>query len=527
VWRDNTPGALGSAKTLAQVTGGSATPTESVVANHFDDHAISHIFVYDASGPSWSSNQAGVTTEWSLFPASPAVGDIIYYGSDNPFFNLTHNIQQIEVSTGVTYVWEYSNGAAGWPDQVLGNDTTLYPYTDFKTAGTMAVNFKGNSAWAVETVNAVANKFWLRCRISAIATSYTTPPSNKDYAVYNQRAPHIAIPSATVIGDGPPLCLLRMKAPYGGDADVYFSNTSRVLIGRKSRNLSSFSSHLNCGNDGMPSGWAATYGTDAAAAADPEAPGGDRANVTFATNATLIKRVTLTGTDLAAAFVGEYRPFLRVAQIGGTAGDCTVRLRVVLDSTATYATGISGPEITLKGVSTDGGYFELVDMWPNESLSIPFSRFLNADSLTGADLIFEVYASRSTGSSTLRIYDLILLPVDEWAAELDDPVTDITTGSSALRGLTILDDDGGLIWDRTLKSVLSAAGGTAWPAETWSRHGLPLKLDPAKDQRLYFVMCHYPEGENWQTPPLCARPGMMLVVQLYSHNIYLEGRGAT
>jgi hypothetical protein len=284
---------------------------------------------------------------------------------------------------------------------------------------------------------------------------------------------------------------------------------------------------LNLGNDGNPAGWACTYGTDSSTVANPTTPGGDIGYITFASDITMVKRVTLTGTDMAAIMTGEYRPFLRVTQLAGAPGDCLVKLRVVLDSTATYATSIDGPEVTLQGHNTLGGHFELVDLWPDDVLRIPFTRLMNADVLTNADIIFELYASRSTGAATLYFHDLIFLPVDEWSAVLDDPVTDIETGSSALRGLTLLDDDAGLIEDRTVKSLLSAAGGTIWPAETWSRHGLPLRLDPTKTHRIYFLMCAYPQAQDWGDPPLCARPGMMLMVSLFTHNVYYDVRGAT
>jgi hypothetical protein len=535
IWRDAIPGVIGTAKSLTRVPAGTGAwefATEQPLANYHDEHNISHIFVYDASGTSWSANQYGVLTTWNLFNAAPAVGDILYIGADDPFFNVMFYLGTAGVGTGVTFVYEYSDGAAGWPAMTLGTHLTLYPDTEpwIGKTGYIGLSWLGSNltnAWAVETVNGVASKFWIRVRITAIATSFGTSPANLDVAAFNDRWNWIEVPAASIVGDAPPYTMLRLKAPAGGTQAVSFANHSRIIIGAKSRNLPTFRSNLNLGNDGNPAAWTCTYGTDASAAAGPQSTGGDHCAVTFATNITMVKRVTLTGVDVAASWVGEYRPFLRVTQSGGAAGDLAVRLRVVLDATTAYATSVNGPDVALKGTSALGGHYELVDLWPKDVLRIPFTRFMNADVLTNADLLFEIYASRGSGAATMLMYDLILIPIDEWSVVLDDPVTDIVNGSSALRGLTLLDDDSGVIEDRTVRSILSAAGGTVWPAETWSRHGLPLRLNPGVKHRIYFLAGHYPAGQAWGDKPLCSRPGMMLMASVFTHNVYFDVRGVT
>lgn len=517
-WRDGAPGVMPSSPvTLEQVGGGPTAPTESMVLNFMDNHSIDTIKVAD--GAVFGANLFGNAGLIDLFPAAPAVNDAIYFGSDEVFFNLSFWLATAAVYVGVTFVWEYSDGAAGWPDLVLGDDLTLYPDDDiWSRTGLAAANFQVGTAWAKETVDG-GNKFWIRCRISAIATSFTTPPANNLYPIYNQRNPYISIPAAALGGDAPPYCLLRMKSPEGGDDDEAFANISKILVGSKSRNLDTFYSHLNAGNDGNPAGVAVTYGTDTSAVADDGSPGGDHAAITFATEIAMDMRVRFTLTDLAASYVGEYRPFLRVA--GAGTFDGKVQLVIRLDSTSDYASKLIGPEID---IASDEG-FEVVDLWPLDKVSIPFGRFLSDDDLTGADLIFEIWASRDAGTGTLNIKDFILIPIDEWSSEYNDPVTDIEFGSSALRGLRLLDDDGGIIFDRTMMRILSAWDGVAWPAETWSRQGLPLKLDPAAEHRLYFLMEHYNATGEWAGPPMAAKPPCQLAVSLYAQAVYFNLRG--
>jgi len=517
IWRDFMPGTMPSPIVLGQVGGGPTAPTESVIANYRDNHAITDVYVAD--GGVFGPNLYGEPGLLNLFPAAPAVGDIIYFGGDDPFFNISLWLVTAAVYVGVTFVWEFSNGAAGWPDLVLGDTLTLYPDDDiWARTGLAAINVWPGSTWAKEVVNG-QNKLWIRCRIDAIATSFTSPPQNNLYPIYNQRNPYVSIPANTLEGDAPPYLLLRAKSPEGGDADETFANVSKILVGSKSQGLDGFLSHINLGNDGNPAGVTVTYGTDTAAAASPEAPGGDHAHITFATDITMVMRARVVLQDLAADFVGEYRPFLRID--GSGTFDGKVQIVVRLDSTSDFASKNVGPEIDTVGDES----FEVVDLWPLDRIRIPFGKFMSADDLAGADLIFEIWASRDAGAGELDLKDLILIPIDEWSVEYVDPVTDIEFGSSALRGLRLLDDDGGVITDRTMLRVLSAWNGTPWPAETWSRHGLAPRLDPKAEHRLYFLIEHYNATGEWAGPPLSAQPPCQLAVSLYQHAVYFNLRG--
>jgi hypothetical protein len=137
-------------------------------------------------------------------------------------------------------------------------------------------------------------------------------------------------------------------------------------------------------------------------------------------------------------------------------------------------------------------------------------------------LYFELHAERTTGASTLRIYDLVLIPIDLWSVELDDPVLDVTGGATALRGGSVLDLDGGVLTDRTVKYFNSA--GSLYIASRWGRGGPPIKLDPGVAHGIYALMMSYPT--TFGTPPMVAELGMHMAVQVYVHNQYLGLRGS-
>lgn len=502
---------------------GLAFVNDSEGANHLANVGATQIAGTVAS---FSAN-LNATAAHRIFSTVPKVGDIYYIGSAEVFFHVVNNLGTAGVYTALVLAYEYSDGAAGWPDLVSGDDLTLYPDDEpWNQTGQVVINFAGNTAWATEVVNG-DTKFWLRVRIVS-CTAFNTAPANATDVVYNQRTPHIEIPSTLLKGDVPPYLLMRMRSPAGGDEDPAMSNISRIVMGAKSRGLTKFVSRLNLGNDGNPAEWTAIVTDppckDASIVADPTAPGGDHVAVSFAGEEALVTRVRITGTNILTHWKGHYRAFIRAQQIGGDAGDVSLRLRVYIDSTDDYSPKYDGTTGGIPMVGVTKG-MEVVDLIPDGVLKIPFASVMAADEsgLANADLIFDIQAGLETGSgATLRIYDLILIPSDEWACELNDPISDSLTGNSALRGNSLLDLDGGVITDRTIKQMINS--GNVLLAETWSRSGDRPRIQPATQTRIYFLFMHYPTG--WGTPPLIGTLGMHTAFELFAHNCYLFLRGA-
>lgn len=519
VWRSGTPGVKGTAVTLT-ASDGPATPEIVHIANHQDNHAISVIKSWNGG---YSANLIA-TAAHDLF-ATPQNGDIYYIGSTEPVFHVVWNIGTAGEYDALTVTYEYSNGAAGWPDMTLGDDLSLYPDIDpWNQTGQVVLNWAGATDWAAENVDG-DTIFWIRLRITA-ATNLTVSPANAADVVYNQRKPYIEIPSTALKGNVSPFLMFRYRSPAGGDDNPEMTTVSRLIMGSKSRGLAKFQSHLNCGGDGNPADWTVSVSDppckDASIVADETCPGGDRVQVSFASDETMVTRVQLTGANILDSWVGLYRVFLRCQQVGGDPGDIEVRLRTFINAADDYAPKIDSPDdVALKGV--DNG-FEIIDLFPNAVLQLPFTAIVDADDLTNADLIFHIQAKRTTGSATLQVIDLILIPADEYCTALADPLSDELTGNSALRGLTILDDDSGVIADRTVKQLIE--GSYVYPAETWGRRGGPPLLEPSLQTRIYFLFCHYPSGGDWGDEPLIGTLGMHLAFELFAHNAWLFMRGS-
>jgi len=117
------------------------------------------------------------------------------------------------------------------------------------------------------------------------------------------------------------------------------------------------------------------------------------------------------------------------------------------------------------------------------------------------DLIFEIHAGCGAGlggTVDLYLWRLVLIPIDEWHVELDDPVTNSDYGTSALRGNKVLEIDGGILKDRTITRYNT--GDALVPLETWSRRGAPPELEPQQETRLCFLVLSY--KSDWGAQPL-------------------------
>jgi len=516
-WRSGAPGAIGTALTL-DPSDGTGAPTLVHVANFRDDEDVDSIYLDD--GGVFGSNLAS-TAAFDLFPTTAVANDALYIGSAGPWKHIVFNIGTAGVYSG-NIILEYWNGA--WTGTPAGGDYTVYPTASagiqsqgslFKTTGQWAINVFPPSDWATTSVNS-QTKYWVRLRVSSVS-SWTTTPANATVEPYSQRSPYVAIPAASIKGDSPPLFNVRMSAPAGGTGNPTKATVSRVLIGAKSRNLSTFVSHLNAGGDDNPVNWAVTDSLDGTSTSGVASPGGKHLAVDFSNDSTMSSRVEFTGTDLMDDWVGEYLVLVRCQQIGTSAGDIKVKVRTYLGGNSAYDTHTDSREEKTRG--NDEGP-EVLDLG---LLRIPFARTYAADDLGSTDIILQVHAERTAGTATLNIYDLILLPVDEGVVGVDDPVSDTTSGASALRGASVLDLDPGVIADRTLK--YGYIGGDLIPVEAWARMGRPVPFENlGADTRLYFVILHYPT--TWGAEPLVGTLGQHLAVEIYGHQRYSMLRGS-
>jgi len=544
-WRSKPPGQLGSddvavlgrpAITLAP-SNGPASPLLAWVANFRDNADVDFVYWRDDSLAAWSGNMKGAADGTALFPAAPAANDYhLIGGTDVPFKHVCYGIK-----LGGVYTWDtklqYWSGAA-YTDMVLGTHYTINQIeggkalTDddfFKSndSGYFAINLFPDTmtGWTKRVDGAGPdNAYWIRLLIVSVASTTVVPQKNGD-AIYAQRTPYVEIPATALPGDTFPFNAIRMWAPSGGSEVAGKPNISRVLIGAKSDSddalvdLDDFEPMINCGNADNPVAWTVTYDTDTSAVADVGYPGGFKARTTFATDGTLLVRLEAVGDGVLPAYRGDYRVLVGFQQVGGAAGDVSITARVFVGEDA--ASDPHTDILEYESLSADRG-LEVADLG---LVQLPRARSYANDPMQAIDVAVHLMAERVGGSAAVVDWAWIyLFPVQEGSVGLDDPVTDSTRGSSALRGGSYLELDSGCIANRTAK-VQQDAGGDASISEEWARFAKPIEFrNLGKRHRLYFLILHF-SSDGWGVEPLVASMGEGMAVEIFMHYRYLFLRG--
>jgi hypothetical protein len=182
--------------------GMAGTTAEKVFfSNYQAEDNISHIFIDD--GGVFGNNLLDSDVPYNLFPAVPASGDAIYFGSSSnleshsPFASLLFDVGSIASeygATSYTYTWEY-RGASSWValDYVDNTD-------GFQNPGRNSISWSVPGSWDDDyTVNSVPG-YWIRCRITAL-TGTLTPPSQHDFHPHVIGNPFFEIDDTQLAGD--------------------------------------------------------------------------------------------------------------------------------------------------------------------------------------------------------------------------------------------------------------------------------------------------------------------------------------
>lgn len=473
-----------------------ANSRQQVISNYRGTTVLTHIFQFDTSAAAFSANQVA-SNAFPLFEVSgstPAAGDIMYLGSTTgPWFNAVLNLVTGGVISALTLVAEYWNGSA-WTTFTWGNTNRfINGYT-----GLLPIKFGGKTDWAATTING-ANAYWIRLRISAV-TSWTTSPAQGGQLVYVPTDNYVELDENQIKGDVHALTMVRVNN-HNDAADL----VGMIMLGFKSKGLDYFISHINAGGQN-PTDWSLVDGTDTASAADPSSPAGARRSCTFATNTSLVERLRFSYSSVnEKAFEGQYRAFLRCQQIGGSIGDVSVRL------TVQQSVAVSGD--TIKLIQKDDGMtlvdLGIFDVMPNGRYA-PESDF-------ALDLRFSIEASALSSTPDLYIYDLILIPVDEWT------VTVAQTGLSgqylqASRGVQI---DAGVQRMNSIQIAQLGADADDYAAlSSWETRGALPTLPPRRKGRLYGILISQATGKFEAPNELSAG------IEIFTHDRWLTLRGA-
>lgn len=483
---------------------------EIYVSNRGNLANLTHIYIDDGGS---FTNIFPASLPVTLFPATPANNDALYFGvntsniNGGPFGGLVFDLST--PMTGVfTITWQYYNGS--WTTLNTSNPDVL------STSGVTSIHWQQPSDWTTTSVNSVTG-YWIRALISGISGT-VTPPVQRNRDIYAITTPFVNIDDAQVTGDIPSVARCKiynvsdLDGPSGSAPDLY---ANRVLVGLRSYNRgSSFTPYLNIADSQNYNGIFISLGTNTSFVSDSVSPSGRYAQYNPAGVESMATRATITiSPSIASEFYGTYHAFLRGQRSAGSSTDITVRLQI-----SSGSGGLSFTTISRQFQTTTA--FEVLDFG---QITLPVSGSFKSTDL-GDSTSITIQASAASGTPNFNMYDLVLLPVDEWAGSFVD-VTN-TTMSEIGRSNNVskyLDIDSVTDQRTDIKSLIRTTDGDFITSEYRPEANGEMILQANADQRLwFFAMQTSATGSSysWLAPPEIVHS-----VQLYATPRYLALRG--
>lgn len=401
----------------AVTLGRDETDTDEVfVANKHNTANITHVKI--DNGGAFSDIFPAAAFPQTLLPAVPAVDDAVYFGCNTslddtgPFCSLIFDIATPAVSTtSYTITWEYYIGAA-WAALTAQDETT-----QLSEPGVNGIFWKQPSDWAAAAVNGVTG-YWIRGRVSALV-GVLTPPAQQNRDIYSVVWPCVELDHGQTRGNTDSLIKLEIhnrsdNGGPGGSEPLLYQN--RIIAGvKETEGHGNFRAFLNFAAEQNPDGVTVDVSVDTDSATSLEAD----TNLSSATGRraffdagiaaagvglnNLADRVEFElDTTIARDYYGTYKAFLRCKQEGGSAGEVSVRLKVLSGSG-----GISSLSDTQVTASTTD--HELIEF--DVPATIPVSsQFTDTDIGDVTSVVVQI--SCAADDADLYLYGLGLIPTD-------------------------------------------------------------------------------------------------------------------
>lgn len=405
-----TPPGVATAVEMTNEQNITATTDPIHITNHYARNDITAIWLGQGGG-----NQINDSVPFTLFESFniDSGGNAVYFGSAQPFHALLFDIGQVFDATDLTITWEYSTAATTSSSGNDWGDATGFVEdgtNGFLAAGPAVVRWTtlGDDAWAKYTVAGIGNLYWIRARVSSL-TMLTSLPTQITRQVYVPYTPYVTVAAAQVAGDINALARVRLTIDT---LNVYFNtDIEQIFVGLRSTiRGSSFTAYISPGTDN-PSGVSIDLPSGATLTADQDTPYGQYITWTSPDSSAWKPAANVQiDTSIVRQFYGEYRLFVRCF-IDDSYTDAKLRYRAYFSGSATSVYGEIKAPVPFTNSVVDLGYVQL----PPTSL---------ISSAEDSDTV--VVAIEAKDAVGLSIYDVILLPTDEWAAQIVGTVPDVT-----------------------------------------------------------------------------------------------------
>jgi len=462
---------------------------------------VSRVFVYNAAPVTWTPQFPAGSFPYDLFPNIPAVDDILYIGIESglansgTFCNVVFDIAQAFSVTSYTLVWEYRAGGV-WSGLTLNDETAA-----FSAIGVRSITFPPPDDWATVGVNGVTG-YWIRARITAISGSVAnSSPTQQNRDIYTCNWSCVDVDDEQVTGDIP--ALLRIKAQNRSDLDQYETyteldlQTSRMVWGLRSVDRGgAFVASINLADEQNPPGMTVDDTGAASTFADKlESPSGRMIVHDVSTGgstdlADYIDAATITlDPTISSDYYGTYHAFLRAQLIENTGtpvADADQGVQIRLDA----RTGTGGISKTTKhkrfvGWDQTGETFKDWQLISFGAINLPVSDLLSSVQQPDQFQIVVQISASSALDVDVNLYDLWLVPVDEWGLDTFD--ARLTNLSAAGNGDQV-DIDSVTFPKRRIRSQVSTADNAEFVRAMYQviTPG-PAILQANADQRLWVL----------------------------------------
>lgn len=523
--------------------GRSATCNDEVyVANQHKTAQLTDAYHYDQSGGVWSANLMGAALPFALLPNPVANQDSLFLGIDTdlpdsgPFCSAVFDIAAAAVFGGNAVIdWYYWNGA--WQVLTIEDKTADATGLSFNQTGVGSVHWAQPSDWAIGNLNTIfgggapnVNGYWVRAQanIAAPPGDSITTPTQQNRHIYTISWSGVDIAAAQIGGDIPAIARVHLHNvsdgnAYGGAGPSLWAQ--RVIMALRSYDRgANFRPYINLAGEQNPPGvTTGAGGVETSFTTDTTTAAGRRVTYNPVASLALSIRcgINFSGA-VAKEYEGRYRMFLRARQQGGdlTTNYISVQIRIEVMADTLYTSNILRFSYANDWQPLDFGE---IDFPPTGSIA--------ADEAFDYGISINVYASASTNVPDLYVYDLVLMPCDEYIVDTVDP-TSTTSGGTALRlgklyeseAERYLTIDGTKLPKQPIRSILHREDNDGIKG-AWLPIGDRPILQANKRQKLWFMTFRATPSGGTPTNEKRSEPWVAHSVQLWSIERYFAMRG--
>jgi len=437
VWQNNLPG-VGTALTISHDDDSGATV---FIGNSFTT-GLTQIRSYrNVPTEVWSSNLISATLPYDLLDqdgldAWNGGSDEVscYFGSPYPFAGLAFDIES--AGNAMILEWQISDGGGDFQDVLdiaSGDPAYLRDETEsFTQTGPNVVQWYDTTAnWKTQDLNGYGEMYWARVTLVGTDAGTLLTASQQNQAPYALKTPYIEVPATAISGDIGALGLLRAETYSRVNDETTLRQDLMVGLRSLIRNgvdCSDFTAYINVRSADNPGGVAidlpATSSHTNLATTEAGPSTGDSPTNYYIRylgddddELDEMFRVSLD-TSVARQYYGRYRLFVKFSGADVLAGNAKLRVRVKF---ANAATEYVGPILQPTAAAFNQGSVYLGDLG---YIQIPPSSSVRASDLLGTIAIV-IDGECDTGQS-IFVYEIVLLPVDEWSTDANGTTTDET-----------------------------------------------------------------------------------------------------